>query len=448
MEKRTVWSDFSSNYQWNSLVTLSKIEIKNATKDIYFRSILLGGMIFLVIDLWIGETFFSLPNLPVTSILMEYKTYDYNLFVFIILAFFTGEALHRDKSTGYSVISDTFPVKDWVIIASKFLGMSVICFVLATLPIVVGLLIQALKGYTQFDLPVYFEDSYLISFPDYLKLMMLVFAIHLIINQKFAGHAASIGVWLVMIILRTFADYNFNLFFYSYKPGYIWSETNGLGHFGEPLFWFNLHWTVIGLFLVLFFSIFYSRGTESTLKSRLLLAKQRLTAPSTVVSYCLLLISVGTGTFIYINVVYDNGYLTVKEGEVRLAEYEKQLKHYESFPQPKFVRISLKADLYPEERDAFFVADVQLVNKTSERIDSIHFQQSALTDFHVLHAGDTLRHRFPLSFATPKFQIFGQKKQREWYKIYALPQPMMSGDTLDLQILSSMVSKGFPNIGF
>lgn len=447
-EKRTVWADFSTNYQWNSLITLSKIEIKNATKDIYFRSILLGGMIFLVIDFWIGQTLFSVPNLPVTSILMEYKTYDYNLFVFIILVFFTGEAIHRDKSTGYSIISDTFPVKDWVIIASKFFGMAVICFVLATLPIVVGLIIQVLKGYMQFDFPVYLVDSYLISFPDYLQLMMLVFAIHLLINQKFAGHAAAIGIWLVMIVLRNFADYNFNLFFYSYKPSYMWSEMNGLGHFGEPLFWFNLHWTVIGLSLVLFFSIFYSRGTEINLKSRLRLAKQRLTSPSTIVSYCLLLIAFDTGAFIYKNVVYDNGYLTVKENEERSAEYEKQLKQYELIPQPKFVRISLKADLYPEDRDAFFLADVQLVNKTNVRIDSIHFQQSTLTDFQILHNGDTLMHRFPLSFGKPKFQVFGQKDEKEWYKIYALAQPMMPGDTLDLQIRSSLLSRGFPNAGY
>jgi len=447
-EKRTVWADFSINYQWNSLLTLSKLEIKNVTKDIYFRSILLGGLIFLVLDFWIGETIFSVPNMPVTSILMEYKTYDYNLFVFIILVFFTGEALHRDKATGYSVISDTFPVKDWVIIASKFAGMFVICVILATLPILVGLLVQVGKGYFQFDLPVYLVDSYLISLPDYLQMMMLVFAVHLVVNQKFAGHAVSIGIWLVMVVMRSFADFNFNLFFYSYKPNYMWSEMNGLGHFGEPLFWFNLYWTAFGLFLVLFFSIFYSRGTESSLKSRLLLAKGRLLAPSTLASYGLLVVALGSGAFIYKNVVYDNNYLTIKENDERTAEYEKQLKQYEFIPQPKFVRISLKADLYPEERDAYFTTDIQLVNKTDSPIDSIHFQQTALTDFQVLYSGDTLNYRFPLTFSKPKFQLFGQKKQKEWYKIYALPQPMMPGDTLDLQIHSNLVSKGFPNGGF
>jgi hypothetical protein len=166
------------------------------------------------------------------------------------------------------------------------------------------------------------------------------------------------------------------------------------------------------------------------------------------VAYCLLLLSFGTGAFIFKNVVYDNSYLTVKEGEKVLVDYETQLKHYELIPQPKFVSISLKADLYPQDRDAFFIADVKLVNKTDTRIDSVHFQHPLLTDFQVLLEGDTLTHRFPLSVSPAAYQIFGKKKPKEWYKIYAFPTPMMPGDTLELEIRSSLVTKGFANGGF
>ena len=37
-------SDFSKAYQWSSLKTLTKIEIQNISKDVYFKSILLGGL--------------------------------------------------------------------------------------------------------------------------------------------------------------------------------------------------------------------------------------------------------------------------------------------------------------------------------------------------------------------------------------------------------------------
>jgi hypothetical protein len=445
---KQVFSNFSSQYQWNSLSTLTKIEVQNVLKDIYFRSILLGGMIFLVLDFWIGNTIFSVPNLPSTSFLMEYKGYDYTLFVFIILVFFTGEALHRDKATGYSVISDTFPVKDGFIIASKFLGMAFICFLLSSLPIVVGLIVQILKGFYLFDLHIYLIDSYLITLQDYLQMVMLVFAVHLVVNSKFAGHAAAIGIWVVMIILRNFADYNFNLFFYSNKPGYTWSDMNGLGHFAEPLIWFNIYWTAWGIFLVLFFSIFFSRGTENSWKSRLTSAKSRLKKPTHRLSFAFLAIAILSGVYIFQTVVYGNGYLTIEEGKLRSVAYEQQLKKYERIPQPKITKVDIQADLFPMERSANFLAEVQLVNKTDSPIDSIHFNSSDLSNFKVVLNGDTLPYRFPLEYSLVKFQIFGKKPEREWYKITALPNRMMPGDTLNFTIVSKKEYVGFPNSGY
>ncbi|WP_332912389.1 hypothetical protein [Algoriphagus boritolerans] len=351
---KRVMPDFTADYQWKSFITLTKIEIQNVLRDVYFRSILLGGMIFLILDFWIGITIYSVSNFPSTSFLMEYKGYDYLLFVFIIIVFFTGESLHRDKSTGYSVINDTFPVKDGVVIASKFFGMAFICVVLTTLPIIVGLLVQTLKGYFDYNIPVYLIDSYLISLPDFLQMVMLVFAVHLVVNNKFAGHAAAIGIWVVMIILRNFAEYDFNLFFFSYKPSYTWSDMNGLGHFAAPLIWFNIYWTAWGIFLVLFFSIFFSRGIEDSWKSRIKTAKTRLRNPAPKLSFAFLAIALLSGAYIFNSVVYENGYLTSEEGKERLVAYEQQLKKYDRIPQPKATKVNIKADLYPMERNAFF----------------------------------------------------------------------------------------------
>lgn len=444
----SVTTDFSKKYQISSLLNLAKIEVKNIIKDGYFRAIMLGGLIFLVLDFWIGSTIYSVPNQPSTSFLMEYKGYDYLIFVFIILVFFTGESLHRDKASGYSAISDTFPVKNGVTIGSKFLGMAFVCLLLSIFPIVVGVIVQTLKGYFQYDFGVYLVDCLLISFPDYLQMVMLVFAIHLLVNNKFAGHAVSIGVWLVMIVLRSFADYDFNLFFFSYKPGYIWSDMNGLGHFGQPLLWYNLYWTAFGLFLILFFSVFYARGAEINLKTRLKKSKSRLLSASSITAYVLLIVSVLIGSYIFKNVVYTNTYLTQKEQEKRSAEYEKQLKHYEFIAQPKVTDINLKADIFPKERDAYFDAMVQMVNKTDEPIDSLHLSGQGFRYFHAIYNGDTLGYRAPLKVDKAKFKVFGAEDARPWYKIYKLPATLNPGDTIDLQLTAAYVNEGFVNNGY
>ncbi len=119
------------------------------------------------------------------------------------------------------------------------------------------------------------------------------------------------------------------------------------------------------------------------------------------------------------------------------------------------------ADLFPSERKAFFRAKVKLVNKTAVAIDSLHvkshslddvnqssFSSQPLTDFFVLYQGDTLAYRFPLVFDAPKFQIFKRTKEREIYKIMALPVTMEPGDTLEFEFVSSIVNSLFPNSGF
>lgn len=443
-----VTTNFSNAFQWKSLIALSKIEVSNIVKDVYFKSILLGGLVFLVIDFWIGSTIYSVSNYPVTSFLMEFKNFDYNLFVFIIIVFFTGESIHRNQSSGYAVISDTFPVKDGVLLSSKFFGMAAVTFILAIIPIPVGILVQTLKGYFNYELSIYLVDSLLISYPDYLQMVMLVFAVHMVFNNKFAGHAASIAIWIVLGLVLDLAEINFKLFQYSFKPGFIWSDMNGLGHLGTSLFWFNIYWTSIGLFLLLFFSIFFIRGTEVNFKSRLGIAKRRLSTP--VVGVSLIFLSVGllSGGYIFHTVVYDNDYQTVKEGQKERADYEKQLKQYERLPQPKVVDVFLKADLVPEERNAYFNLLLTIVNKTDSPIDSLHMHANSLTAFDVKLDGKALPYRFPLKYDKRKFDILNKYEFKEWYKILALPSTMYPGDTLQLEVTASLLNKGFPNSGY
>jgi hypothetical protein len=105
-----------------------------------------------------------------------------------------------------------------------------------------------LKGYFHFDFGKYFTDLYLLELPEYLQLTLLTFFVHTLVNNKFPGHVVSIGIWVLMFSLRQFGEYNYNLFFYSYTPGYTLSDMNGFGHFLRPLTLFNAYWLAFGAF--------------------------------------------------------------------------------------------------------------------------------------------------------------------------------------------------------
>ena len=55
--------------------------------------------------------------------MLLFKTFNYSLFVFIILMFYAGETVHRDRTTRFANISDALPIPNWVQLGSKFMAL-------------------------------------------------------------------------------------------------------------------------------------------------------------------------------------------------------------------------------------------------------------------------------------------------------------------------------------
>jgi len=142
---------FSTGTHFRHLMRMTRLEFTNIITDIYFIAILLGGVLFLFLDAWFGFTMYGTPSLPTTYYMLEVKDWDYIIFVFIIIIFYTGETVHRDKSVKYAGIADALPLPNWVYYMSKFTALILICFFLVNMVLVSGLLNQIIKGYYQFN---------------------------------------------------------------------------------------------------------------------------------------------------------------------------------------------------------------------------------------------------------------------------------------------------------
>jgi hypothetical protein len=88
---------FSNRLDWSNCWNLGKLEFRNILHDTYFISIILGAVIFLFLDDWIGNLQYGVPDRPLTMNMLLFKTYNYGLFVFILLMFYAGETVHRDR---------------------------------------------------------------------------------------------------------------------------------------------------------------------------------------------------------------------------------------------------------------------------------------------------------------------------------------------------------------
>ncbi len=415
--------------------SMAKIEFFNIVKDPYFLAMLLGGVAFLFLDGWFSAAGSDRPAHPTTYLMLEVKDFNFGLFVFIILIFYTGESVHRDKTLKFANIADALPVPNWLSYGSKFLALVMVAFLLASTIIVSGVLNQLLAGFTDFKFDMYFKDVYLLEFPDYVQLTMLAFFIHILVNNKFLGHVVTIGFWILLFGIREFAEYDLNMLFYSYRPPYVLSDMNGFGHFWTAQNWFNMYWLSMGIILLILGNFFWNRSSEHSVKSRFKVAAQRIKALPVVGIVLAFVAFAVSGYVIYDNTAVRNTYRTSDENNERSAIYEKTYRKYMSLATPKIAGVETWVDVYPYERRADAKGEFVVFNNSSEPIDSLMLTMSG-----------SLSKLKNISFSHSDVEELSYDKDYYIY-FYKLAKPIMPGDTVTAIMEVSVGFDGFPNSG-
>jgi len=447
-----VTQSFTTGIYFRQMFRLAWLEFTNVVRDIYFLGILLGGVLFLFLDGWFGSPIYGTPSLPTTFAMLEVKDATYIVFVFIILIFYTGEVVHRDRSVNFNNIADALPVPNWMIYGSKFLALVYVAFMLVNLPLVCGVLNQVARGYFNFEFGMYFTDLYLLEFPEYLQLTMLTFFVHILVNNKFPGHVVSISIWVLLFALRNFAELDYNLFFYSYTSGYTISDMNGFGSFFKSMFTFNGYWLALGALLLTLGNLFWNRGAETDWRTRWAVAKQRLNPVSGALLSLFTLIWLGLGGLIYYNVSVLNTYRTADQGRDAQADFEKRYRKLERVLQPKITDLKLYADLFPEELRATVRSVATMTNKWDRPIDTLYVSVTGGRLQYLKINGQALEPIYRDSIMTDRTgsQAMGEANSKGergfvWYK---LPKTLAPGDTATMETMMVRQPKGFANSGF
>ena len=435
----SVVQDFSQSVRRKVVLDMSLMEFKNILRDNFFRAILIAAVLFLFFDGWFGNPVYGTPSLPMTYFMLSAKNGTYVILIFVLIVFMTGEVLHRERSVKYHQIFGALPLSNATIYFSKFLALVFLCFVLVNLVIVSGVLNQVFKGYYNFEIGMYLTDLYLIEFPKYVGFVLIAFFIHSLVGQKFLGHVITISIWIFLFGLSAFADADYNLLLYGFAPNYRISDMNGFGHFGPSQFWFRFYWLAFGALLLLLGYVAWKRGTDTGRKAKWQLIKAQATKKVMRGIAFFVLIWIGAGVYVYYNVSIINPYFTQDEGEELQAEYEKQLSGFQNLAQPKIIDVKVHADLEPEHRRASMEGNFVMVNKTDERIDSLHLNWGGSGIYH---------------FNLDAIEIDGKalelaRKYDDFdYEIYGLNKPLMPNDTVTLRMKVQRYYKGFPNEGY
>jgi hypothetical protein len=380
-------------------------------RGIPFIVMLLFAMANFVPSAILMQTMYETPIYPVTSRMLETLRGAYSFMLVIIVLFYAGELVGKERSAKIHEVTDAMPSPNWVPLVAKFCALIavVVCFQL--LGGVVAALIQLAKGYTQLELAVYAKtlalDSIVFVLMGGLALCLQVFT-----NNKYVGYALLILVLLGQIVLATL-DFNHNLYNYASAPTAPYSDMNGFGHFLRGQLWFQGYWGLCLLLLLLLSAAFWVRGVGGSPRERVRLARQRLRGPLGAATACAFVAFVAAGGYLFWNTNIRNEYLSPDEQLDLQARYEREYKRYANLPQPKIVATRVEVDLRPETQTMRASGTYRVRNPHTKPIAELHvgmIDDEALVEIEM--GGATL---------TKHDEALG-------YRIYRLKTPIAPGE--------------------
>lgn len=350
----------------------------------------------------------------------------------MLIIFYTGELVWRERTAGLGEITDAAPVPEWVLFFGKFIGISLLLAAWMALLTLAGLLVQVRMGYDQFEIGLYLRVLFGLQLPEYLLFAVFALVVQGLVPQKYLGHLATLAAY-VFILFAAWIGVGHHLLVYGSGPGWTYSDLRGFGPSLGPWVWFKGYWAAWALLLAVAARLFWVRGLEKSVRVRLRLARRRFTRPTAWVAATAAVFVLAVGGFIFYNTNVLNAYRSTFERAEQRADYERRYRRYAAIPQPRLTAINLHVEIYSERRAVDIRGTYRLVNQSNAPIDSVHVATVPGTETGAM------------TFDRPAARVLQDNDLG--HRIYALKEPLQPGDSLRLGFEVHVRPKGFGNGG-
>ncbi len=411
---------------------LTRLYLAEILRSPRFLTLVLGGVLVVAGNAMTLGSLYGTNTYPLTYKVLDLVGGVFSIFVLVVTAIYAGELVWRERDTKIEDITDSMPAPTWLAFLAKLLTLVGIQVALMAVVLLCSLGVQALKGYTNFEIGHYLFDLGVIQLPGFILLAVLALTVHTLVDNKYLGH---FFVLIVFVATSRLPDFGFEdrLYRYANRPDVVYSDMNGYGHFLPAVYAFRLYWIAFAVMLLVLAYALWVRGREGGLRGRLRTARSRMTPAAWSIAGTAAAAFVASGAWIYYNTHVLNTYFTREQGRKLQADYERKYKPLASAPQPKVTASDVKADLYPEAQRARIEGTLSLVNSTGEPI----------RDLYVLYPRSAREASIEFS---AKAELVDAQPLVRWHH-YRLAEPMAPGATMDLRFGLTYGAQGFRNDG-
>jgi ABC-type transport system involved in multi-copper enzyme maturation permease subunit len=417
---------FSLATTWAQFISLCRLRIVTILREIPFWVIVGLMTAFAINNGYFAGRVGEVDVWPVTYLMLQAVEGGATLFFYIVAALYAAELVWRERDTHFDGIHDALPMSESVDWLSKLVAIGFVELVLLTATMLCGISMQTIGGYYHYELLQYLKELYIITLPQIMTFALLALFVQTMVSNKFVGHGIAIGIFVIVPIIFNFGWEN-TLYLFGNTPPYTYSDMNGYGHFVAALFWSITYWLAISACLGVVSIAFARRGSDDAWSARLRSAARRAPRLFPAVLLCVL-VAAGAGVWYFYNAHIRNEYLNARQRRDIQADYERNFKQYQNFPQPKITHVDSQIDIDPTHRGFSGWGRYTLQNKTPAPISQIHVT-------------DQMRSVSNVRFDRPFHLV--STAPRDIYSIYAFEQPLAPGETLQMTFSVTAKSPGF-----
>lgn len=409
------------------------LESRQTLRNGIFIALLFAIGLYLSVAAWYADQSFETGIYPVTGQMLETVTTSlFSILSIALIIFLAGEIVWRERQAKMEGIYDAFPTPNPVIFWSKFASLLLVPVFLLLLVPLVGVLVQTMKGYHNYEFGLYFKTIFLFELPRLWLIAALAYCIQHIVNNKYTGNIAIL-VYYISFMGLSYLKIEHPLFRFGSGMRYVYSDMNG---FGEGVFGFRLyllHWAFVGCFLLVIAYLFMVRGVESDFRARYRMAVQRFKSSfqSKLILALPFTAMMITGFYISWLTVEVDHYSNSKTDEAISVEYEKKFSYLEHSLHPALSAVAIGADMYPENSNLTLSGKFTYYNPHKKPFDTLWYNMNP----------DGIVKRFDIS--KPVKLVYEDAKKG--IRAYKLATPLAPGDSFMLDFKMDLAFTGLDN---
>ena len=407
------------------------LDSKSVLGGAAFLVMLLLGLANLTAALSFSGQIYGTSVYPVTHLMAQTMDGSYKWLLLIVLIFYAGELVWRERGARISEVVDAFPMPDWMPLLSKVTALALVIVVFLAAGSLYCMGYQLAHGFHHLQ-PVLYLQFIGLSWLSFLLLGILSLVFQVWANNKFTGYALIVG-WLILMFGVSQLHLTDNLYHFGLAPDAPYSDMNGFGSFWVGTLWFRAYWYCLGIALLVLAALFWVRGNTQGRRARLRVAGQRFGLPARILLGASLIAFAAIGVFIFHNTHGLYRYQTYDQRQQLAANYEKDYRQYKGLAQPRITDVKANVAIYPAQRRVDVDGHYTLVNKHAQPIDELLVQ---------LPVPSTRDGKVDLDF--PAHSVVKADPAQGFY-IYKLDKPLAPGASMDFGFKTHVAYDGFAN---